>query len=52
MNLTDDQMQQKREVCDSLFQCTQENEECVKRVISGDGSWVIQYDPEAEQQIV
>lgn len=46
MNLTDDQLQQRREAYGDLLQWIQENEEWLNRAISGDGSWVIQYDPD------
>jgi hypothetical protein len=50
MNLTDDQLQQRREAYGDFLQWIQENEEWLNRAVSGDGSWVIQYVSDTKQQ--
>jgi hypothetical protein len=48
-NLTEDQMQWKRDVCADLLQRIEEKDERLDEVISMDESFVFQYDPEEKR---
>ena len=48
--LTDDQKQQRVNVCTELHQLVSDDETFLSRVITGDESWVYSYDPETKRQ--
>jgi len=48
--LTDDQKQQRANICTELCQFTSNDETFLSRVITGDQSWVYGYNPETKQK--
>ena len=48
--LTDDQKQQRVNICTELCQLASNDETFLSRVITGDESWVYGYEPETKQQ--
>ena len=48
--LSNDQKDQRLVVCEDILQNLEEDPEMLKRVITGDESWIFQYDPETKRQ--
>jgi histone-lysine N-methyltransferase SETMAR len=48
--LTNDQKQWRVNVCLELREKADEDPTSISRIISGDGSWIYDYDPETKQQ--
>jgi len=49
--LTTEQKANCRDVCLDLLDCLEREPEFFSRVITGDESWILEYDPETERQI-
>jgi len=48
--LTDDQREQRQIIVRDLFECSCEDVQFLKNIVTGDESWVYGYDPETKQQ--
>jgi len=49
--LTDDQHEQHQTIAQDVFECSCEDVQFLKNVVTGDESWVYGYDPETKQQL-
>ena len=49
-NLTTEQKANRRDVCLDLLDCLQREPEFFSRVITGDESWILEYDPKTKFQ--
>ena len=49
-NLTTEQKANRRDVCLDLLDCLDREPEFFSRVITGDESWILEYDPETKRQ--
>ena len=47
-NLTTEQKANRRDVCLDLLDCLEREPEFFSRVITGDESWILEYDPETK----
>jgi len=50
-NLTTEQTANRRDVCLDLLDRLEREPELFSRVITGDESWILEYDPETKHQI-
>ena len=50
-NLTTEQKANWRDVCLDLLDCLQREPEFFSHIITGDESWILEYDPETKRQI-
>lgn len=48
--LSDEQKSRRMEVCEEILQHLEENQDFLSNVITGDESWIFQYDPETKRQ--
>ena len=48
--LTEDQKQQRVTVCQDIIERLEDDPDLLKRVITGDESWIFEYDPETKRQ--
>ena len=49
-NLTTEQKVNQRDVCLDLLDCLEKEPEFFSRIITGDESWILEYDPETNHQ--
>ena len=49
-NLTNEQNENRRNACLNLIERIENDENYFKHVITGDESWIFEYDPETKQQ--
>ena len=49
-NLTTEQKANRRVECHALLDCLEREPEFFSRVIPGDESWILEYDPETKHQ--
>ena len=49
-NLTTEQKANRRDVCLDLLGCLEREPEFFSRVVTGDESWILEYDPETKRQ--
>jgi len=50
-NLTTEQKVNRRDVCLDLLDCLEREPEFYSRIITGDESWILEYEPETKRQI-
>jgi len=48
--LTNEQMENRRNVCLDLLECIENDKSFFKHVITGDGTWILEYDPDTKRQ--
>lgn len=48
--LNDDQKERRMEVCQDILECIDTEPDLLQRVITGDESWIFEYDPETKRQ--
>jgi hypothetical protein len=49
-NLTDEQKENRRNICQEILDRLETEPDFMDRVITGDESWVSEYDPETKRQ--
>jgi len=49
-NLTTEQKANQRDVCLDFLDCLERQPEFFSHVITGDGSWILEYNPETKRQ--
>jgi len=49
-NLTTEQRANRRDVCLDLLDCLEREPDFFSRVITGNASWILEYDPETKRQ--
>ena len=48
--LSEDQKQQRITVCQDIIESLEDDPDLLGRVITGDESWIFEYDPETKRQ--
>jgi predicted RecB family endonuclease len=47
---TNEQKENRRNVCLDLLECIKNDKNFLKHVITGDGTWILEYDPDTKRQ--